>query len=78
MNKLEYKKCSFINDMINFCFLSRGEGGGGLPEVRTEDEYIVIFLTKAFISPPNVYMSSAWLVPGITGGYNARWCQRAL
>ena len=26
----------------------------------------------------NVYISNTWLVPGITGGYNARWCQRAL
>ena len=32
----------------------------------------------SFISPPNVYMSSTGLVPGITGGYNACWCQRAL
>ena len=31
-----------------------------------------------FISPPNVYMSNTWLVPGITGGYYARWCQRAV
>ena len=31
-----------------------------------------------FISPPNVYMSKTWLVPGTTGGYYVRWCQRAL
>ena len=31
-----------------------------------------------FISPPNVYMSSTWLVPGSIGGYTARWCQRAV
>ena len=31
-----------------------------------------------FISPPNVYMSNTGLVPGSTGGYTARWCQRAV
>ena len=34
--------------------------------------------TMAFISPPNVYISNTCLVPGITGGYNAPWCQRVL
>ena len=32
----------------------------------------------SFISPPNVYMTNTWLVPGSTGGYTARWCQRAV
>ena len=32
----------------------------------------------AFISPPNVYMTNTGLVPGSTGGYTARWCQRAV
>ena len=36
------------------------------------------FCDSTFILPPNDYMSNKWLVPGITGGYNARWCQRAL
>ena len=31
-----------------------------------------------FISPPNVYMTNTWLVPGSTGGYTAHWCQRAV
>ena len=31
-----------------------------------------------FISPPNIYMSNTGLVPGSTGGYTARWCQRAV
>ena len=35
-------------------------------------------LVKFFISPPNVYMSNTGLVPGSTGGYTARWCQRAV
>ena len=48
--------------MVDFCSV------GASLEVRRE----------VFISPPNVYMSSTGLVPGITGGYNARWCQRAL
>ena len=29
---------------------------------------------EGFISPPNVYMRHTCLVPGRTGGYNARWC----
>ena len=33
---------------------------------------------QVFISPPNVYMSNTGLVLGITGGYTARWCQRAV
>ena len=33
---------------------------------------------KSFISPPNIYMTNIGLVPGRTGGYYARWCQRAL
>ena len=28
-----------------------------------------------FISPPNVYITNTWLVPGITGGYTARWAR---
>ena len=38
----------------------------------------IISCSNCFISPPNVCISNTWLVPGITGGYNARWCQRAL
>ena len=46
-----------------------GEAGWCIPQVYT---------CTCFISPPNVYISNTWLVPGITGGYTARWCQRAL
>ena len=33
---------------------------------------------STFISPSNIHMSNTGLVPGRTGGYTARWCQRAL
>ena len=33
---------------------------------------------RGYNSPPNVYMMNTGLVPGITGRYNARWCQRAV
>ena len=56
-----------------------GTAGKGEGILITENvRYRPTYMGGYFISPPNVYISNTWLVPGITGGYNARWCQRAL
>ena len=35
-------------------------------------------VANLFISPPNIYLTNTGLVPGVTGGYYACLCQRAL
>ena len=56
---------SYINDIVNHT---------GNAKINMYADDCVLY----FISPPNVYMTNTWLVPGSTGGYTARWCQRAV
>ena len=61
---------------LHHCYVSKGYPTCSLQRVNRLSRSLLC--VKGFISPPNVYISNTWLVPGITGGCNARWCQRAL